>query len=121
MIMIRRGQWKFIASAGEPAQLYDLQNDPLELTNLADVPAYEPQRRQFQQEADQRWDITALERQVLDSQRARLFLNHAMGPGGQPEWDFQPWQDAGHRFIRNNQTLDEQEALARYPRPPSTL
>jgi len=120
MLMIRRGQWKFIASAGEPAQLYDLHNDPLELTNLADATAYEAQLRQFQQEADQRWNINALERQVLDSQRARLFLNQALGPGGQPEWDFQPRQDASHRFIRNNQTLDEQEAQARYPRPPST-
>ncbi|WP_413737384.1 choline-sulfatase [Sodalis sp. RH21] len=121
MVMIRRDRWKYIASPGEAAQLFDLRSDPLELQNLAAVEAYQAQAGQFQREVEQHWDLEALNRQVLDSQRARRFLNQALGNGGRPEWDYQPHQDASRRFIRNNQTLDEQEALARYPRPPSTL
>ncbi|MEI7189828.1 hypothetical protein [Dickeya dianthicola] len=34
-----------------------------------------------------------------------------------PKWDYQPFQAASERYIRNHQTLDEQEAFARYPRP----
>ncbi|WP_413729604.1 choline-sulfatase [Sodalis sp. RH22] len=121
MVMIRRGPWKFIASLGEPDQLYNLRQDPLELANLALSPAFAPQLRQFQQEAQARWNLPDLNQRILSSQRARLFLTGALGRDGAPDWDYQPWQDASHRFIRNHQSLDEQEALARYPRPPSTL
>ena len=35
MIMIRRGRWKFVHVPGDPDQLFDLDADPLELSNLA--------------------------------------------------------------------------------------
>lgn len=35
MLMIRRGQHKFISCASDPELLFDLQADPNELTNLA--------------------------------------------------------------------------------------
>lgn len=121
MIMIRRGRWKFITTLNEPDQLFDLGNDPHELVNLAALPSVGSTLLEFQQQAHRRWDLAALERDITASQRARLFLNRSLGRGGAPDWDYQPHQDASRRFIRNHQTLDEQEALARYPRPPSTL
>jgi choline-sulfatase len=118
MVMIRRGPWKYIATPSDPAQLFNIENDPLELHNLAELPAYQDQTVEFAHEAARRWDLPALNREILASQRNRLFLNQALGAA--PDWDYQPRQDASRRFIRNHQTLDEQEALARYPRPPST-
>ena len=35
MVMIRRGRWKFVHVPGDPDQLFDLDADPLELSNLA--------------------------------------------------------------------------------------
>ncbi|XBS70727.1 hypothetical protein ABK905_06280 [Acerihabitans sp. KWT182] len=119
MVMIRRGPWKYIASPGEPPQLFDITRDPLELNNLAASPAHRRSLEGLKGEAALRWDFDALNRQVLDSQHKRLFLNQALSLGEAAAWDYQPPQDAGRRFIRNNQTLDEQEARARYPRPPS--
>ncbi|WP_413726782.1 choline-sulfatase [Sodalis sp. RH16] len=118
IVMIRRGPWKYIASPGEPAQLYDISRDPLELHNLAASPEYGNDIAGFEREAALRWDLDALNRQVLASQHKRLFLNEVLGEAA--AWDYQPRQDAGQRYIRNNQTLDEQEARARYPRPSST-
>lgn len=39
--MLRKGRWKYIAYAGYPAQLFDLETDPSELINLVDR---EPER-----------------------------------------------------------------------------
>ncbi|MCT4700655.1 choline-sulfatase [Enterobacteriaceae bacterium H20N1] len=117
LVMIRRGPWKYIHSMTEAAQLYHLQNDPLERQNLAGLPDYHDTVQAFAAEVAARWDLGALNQQVRASQRKRLFLTHIAGRDAIPQWDFQPRQAASQRFIRNHQTLDEQEAFARYPRP----
>ncbi len=38
--MLRKGRWKYHAYVGFPPELFDLQNDPEELINLADDPKY---------------------------------------------------------------------------------
>ena len=38
--MLRKGQWKLIHCIGFPSELFDLETDPEELTDLAGYPAY---------------------------------------------------------------------------------
>ncbi|MGD9148149.1 MAG: choline-sulfatase, partial [Anaerolineae bacterium] len=45
--MIRQGRYKYVSSAPDPEQLYDLEADPHELRNLADQPEFERLRRRF--------------------------------------------------------------------------
>ena len=61
--MIRRGDMKYIHCDSDLAQLYDLANDPWELENLADHPAYAVIADGFAQEVAQRWDSAAPARQ----------------------------------------------------------
>lgn len=117
MLMIRRGPWKYIHSMTEAPQLFNLQQDPLERHNLATQPAYQQTMQGFTNEVASRWDLAALNKQVLASQQKRLFLTEIAGRDAIPQWDFQPHRAASQRYIRNHQTLDEQEAFARYPRP----
>ncbi|MEC5317776.1 choline-sulfatase [Brenneria populi subsp. brevivirga] len=119
IVMIRRGDWKYIHSPSDPALLFNLRADPYELNNLAPDPAYLSILSALRDEVASRWDLPTLRRRVLQSQRNRLLLNQALAHGAAPEWDYQPIQDARHRYIRNNQTLDEQEAAARFPQPHS--
>lgn len=117
MLMIRRGPWKYIHSFSEAPQLFDLQHDPHERQNLATHSDYQQVCADFAAEVATRWDLPALREQVLASQKRRLFLTRIAGSDAIPKWDFQPHQEASQRYIRNHQTLDEQEAFARYPRP----
>lgn len=117
MLMIRRGSWKYIHSFSEAPQLFNLAEDPHERVNLASHAHYQDQAHSFASEVRSRWDLDALHKQMLASQQKRLFLTRIAGRDAIPKWDYQPFQAASERYIRNHQTLDEQEAFARYPRP----
>ncbi|WP_312671086.1 choline-sulfatase [Pseudescherichia sp.] len=117
MLMIRRGSWKYIHSFSEAPQLFNLDEDPYERVNLASHARFQDQAHSFASEVRSRWDLDALHQQVLASQQKRLFLTRIAGRDAIPKWDYQPFLAASERYIRNHQTLDEQEAFARYPRP----
>jgi choline-sulfatase len=116
MIMIRRGQYKFIHTPVDPDQLFDVSNDPQERNNLAGNPAFAAQVAAFRKEIAQRWDIPALHQAVLASQRRRRFHFEATTQGTIRSWDWQPFTDASQRYMRNHIELDTLEAMARYPR-----
>ncbi|WP_186072838.1 choline-sulfatase [Burkholderia gladioli] len=116
IVMIRRGEWKFIHTPVDPDQLYNLRDDPRELHNLADDPALAELVAAFRAEVAKRWDLDAIHAQVLASQRRRRFHFAATTQGRIASWDWQPFQDASQRYMRNHIELDTLEAMARYPR-----
>lgn len=117
MLMLRRGEWKYIHSFSETPQLFNLRTDPHERVNLAVNENHQMLVQEFTDEIRLRWDLDALRQQVLASQKKRLFLTRIAGQDAIPKWDYQPIRVASERYIRNHQTLDEQEAFARYPHP----
>ncbi len=117
IVMIRRGRHKFVHSPADPDQLYDLASDPDELTNLAPDPAVTEIVAACREEVSRAWDLAGLHRQVVESQRRRRFVFECLRAGAhRPSWDFQPFQDASRRYIRNDMDLDDLEAMARFPR-----
>lgn len=126
LMMIRRDVYKFIYCSIDPPQLFNIKEDPQELINLAQSPSKEHQQilEQFLEEARQRWDIPAITKQVLRSQRQRRFTDGALRMGQWKSWDHQPFRDASKQYIRSvAANLDDLEYLARFPRtaelPPS--
>ncbi|HKT93273.1 MAG TPA: choline-sulfatase [Paraburkholderia sp.] len=116
IVMIRRGKYKFVHTSADPDQLFDLAADPKELINLADNPAYAQTVAAFRSEITARWDLDALHREVLASQRRRRFHYEATTSGRIEAWDWQPFVDASNRYMRNHIELDTLEAMARFPR-----
>ena len=116
IIMIRRATQKFIHCPVDPDQLYDLQTDPLELHNLAQEPAYAAVVTAYRAEIAERWDLDGLHHSVLASQRRRHFVYDSLRQGRYTPWDHQPFQDATKAYIRNDQELNDLEAMARFPR-----
>jgi choline-sulfatase len=112
-VMIRRGSHKFVWCEDDPDQLYDLADDPLELVNLADRSTHAELVRAFRDEVAARWDMDALTRRVLASQRERQLVGEALGTGASPTWDFQPYADASRQYVRNRADLYELQRRAR--------
>ena len=119
VLMLRRGPYKYICSEPDPDQLYDLQADPHELTNLAARPEYAEERQRFAAEASARWQPAQLRQEVLASQRRRRLAAQALMLGHYAAWDYQPQRDASQQYMRNHLDLNELERRARFPAPAS--
>jgi choline-sulfatase len=119
LVMIRRGRYKFVHTPVDPDQLYDLEADPDERSNLAAQARCADQVRAFREEVARRWDLAAVHAAVLASQQRRHLVNAALRTGRYQPWDFQPLRDATRQYIRNDQDLGDLEAMARFPRPAS--
>jgi choline-sulfatase len=116
LVMIRRGAWKFIHAPGDPDQLYNLDADPDERTNLATRADHADTVAALRAEVGRRWDLPALDRAVRDSQRRRRLVDAALMTGTTKPWDYQPFRDAAKQYMRNTIDLDDLEAMARFPR-----
>ena len=117
LVMIRRGHYKFVHSPADPDQLYDLSADPHEFTNLVQVRMHAAALAALRAEAGRRWDLNALHASVLASQQRRHLVYGALREGRFTPWDHQPIRDATRAYVRNDQDLDDVEAMARFPAP----
>ena len=81
LFMIRRGPWKLIWAATDPTMLFNIDEDPLELKNLAKDPAHADIIAAFEQEVQQRWDVAKITSEVLGSQMRRRLVGNALKLG----------------------------------------
>ncbi|MER7417606.1 choline-sulfatase [Micromonospora peucetia] len=95
------GRHKLVYARDLPEQLYDLATDPRELDNLADDPAHAQVRTGLRKRVLADWDPAAAEREIVTSQRMRVFLGEALQRGRATSWSYEPPVDAGHRWIRS--------------------
>ena len=116
MVSLRYGKWKFNMCALDPDQLYDLEEDPHELNNLAETPANQGTRQTLRAKAEARWDLARFDADVRESQARRWVVYEALRKGGYFPWDYQPLQKASERYMRNHMDLNVVEENARFPR-----
>ena len=116
VIMIRRGQLKYIHCEIDPPQLYDLGQDPHELRNLAEDPEYGVDLRTFAAEIDEGWNLSELRENVVRTQKQRRAIHKAMEAGAAEPWDYNPPRDASQEYVRNNQDWTVAAARFRFPK-----
>ncbi|KAF1808491.1 choline-sulfatase [Eremomyces bilateralis CBS 781.70] len=119
VVMIRRGKWKYVASLIDPPQLYNLADDPHELTNFANAANTTVESKtvaaSFEEEVRSRWDLPKVHQRVLLKQRERRLIWNALRKGKFQSWDFEGEGGGQQQYIRSNIPLDDLELRARYP------
>jgi choline-sulfatase len=116
MVSLRYGKWKYNRCILDPDQLFDLEADPHELTNLAEKPAHQGARTQLRAKSETRWDLEQFDKDIRESQAHRRIVYDALRQGGYYPWDYQPLQKASERYMRNHMDLNLLEENQRYPR-----
>jgi choline-sulfatase len=116
IVMIRRGQLKYVHCEADPDQLYDLANDPHELTNLATEHAWAATVADLRTEVTTRWDLAELRCRVADDQRRRHLVDAALRIGAHTGWEYTPPRAGTAEYMRNNLDLNVVERAARWPR-----
>ena len=117
VFMIRRGHYKYLCCEGDEPQLYDLENDPWERTNLINDPAHAQAAEDFASEAAERWDSGAITSDVLLDQRRRRTVQAALETGKHTPWDYAPPRVASEEFVRNTVSWDDVLHRMQYPAP----
>ncbi|MGH3065148.1 MAG: choline-sulfatase [Gaiellaceae bacterium] len=115
MVMIRRARWKLIHTASDPDQLFDLESDPEELRNLAEDAGHAKVVDDFRADVARLWDLGAIDRDVRESQQARLTVFRALQQGTIHPWDFQPARPAAERYTRNTMDVAQRDQQSRFP------
>lgn len=112
--MLRSGRHKYVWSEPDGGQLFDLAADPHELDNLAGKTAFATVEALMLRKIHAQWDVAAIEKAVLASQRRRLFLQPILMSGRSASWNYQPIRDASQQYVRGK-TATIAKGLSRLP------
>ena len=116
MVAIRDCRYKLSICNDDPPMLFDLADDPHELANLAGDPAHAETFAALKAQVAARWNLSAYDAAVRESQARRRVVYEALRNGAYYPWDYQPLQKASERYMRNHMDVDGVDQRQRYPR-----
>ncbi|MEM7114301.1 MAG: choline-sulfatase [Chloroflexota bacterium] len=117
-LMIKRGVFKFIYGPNDPPLLYNLDDDPHELNNLAPNPDFAQMVADFTAEINTHWNISQLRAAIIADQKRRHLIAEAQAKGIRSDrWDFVPAPGTGKNYITMDADLYNTELPQMWPQP----
>jgi len=110
--MVKKGDWKYMALEGQDTVLYNLKEDPLELSNLAGHNEYADKEAELAEIAFDQWDLEYWRNTISLNQKQRLKIHQITG--GDPDYVIKVRDNDDKRYIRNAGAADT-KARARLP------
>ncbi|MAA77225.1 MAG: hypothetical protein CML73_04230, partial [Rhodobiaceae bacterium] len=99
--MVKQRSYKLIMTYGYEPLLFNLEEDPQEMNNLAEDPAHAETLAQLQTLALQNYDPGEYDAQIRQSQRERIFLRGLSEDSeADPNWAFVAQPGDADRFVR---------------------
>lgn len=116
LIFIKDGI-KYIHCRTDPPMMFDLNIDPDEKNNIAENLEYSSLALEMKLEIEKRWQYKDLEKDILKSQKRRLFVQNTLTKGKWTGWDHQPFVDATRSYVRGvtDPNTTATKARKRYP------
>jgi choline-sulfatase len=103
VLMLREKMLKYIWSAIDPPIMFDLAQDPEEVTNIAGIDHVADAEARLRDRIAELWDCERLARDVRLSQKRRLLVQRAhKTTGTAPDWDFRESDRPDSRWMRSN-------------------
>ena len=100
MLGVRKDNWKYVHFHELPPLLFDLEKDPHELDNLAEIQEFAAKTEELRALAVGEMDVSAMRRQIVQGQKQRQLVHRAMHTGQYVPWDYQPEFDASKQYVR---------------------
>lgn len=98
--MIKKDHYKYIYAHGQPDLLFNLSDDPKELTNLAASSQHNTVLSKMKKVAMHVYNPEALMAEVISRQGYRRFV--ATIAGKKPSWDYVAYQGDAERYVRRD-------------------
>ena len=115
VFMIRRGKFKYIHCDVDEPLLFNLNDDPDELNNLANDPKHADMAASFAREVSERWNSEEIRTHVIATQKQRRAVHAAMQEGKRVDWDYNPPRNASQEYVRNHMDWTVAAATTRFP------
>lgn len=108
--MVRRGRYKYVLIHGHERQLYDLEHDPGEWTNLAGSEEHRATEAELETALLERFDPATIETAVRASIARRMVIDPAM-KANRTRWDYTACEDGRDIYIRPHEPAPEARPL----------
>ena len=110
--MVKKGPWKYMYLEGVDTLLYNVEEDPNELNNLAGLAEHSAIEKELKTICFDNWDPDHWREVIKEDQKRRLLIHGVTG--GDPTYVNIIRNDDGERYIRNAGAADT-KARARLP------
>ncbi|MEM7336093.1 MAG: choline-sulfatase [Chloroflexota bacterium] len=117
-LMIRQGPYKLIFGQDDPPLLYNIDEDPNELRNLAELAEYDAIKNKLLDLLSKKWDVPKLKTEIVADQKKRHLIASAVSKGTRNDkWDFVPAPGTGKSYINMDSDLYNIELPQMWPQP----